>query len=214
MQNQTDERSSGIGPVMLTSVSPRQNTVKLINQNSGSPISGINMRMENKNASARCLGDLFNVQSITGVQGNPNPVVLSNPIQSNGTGNQSNSELVNMISSLQDAGYQIVETTQASNNNNVMPVSVIANPQRNSSVQVMDSGVEKTLALPMASSSMEEAAFCGDNTMMGGNMAVLHGNNGVEVTDPVLRNVSIGNQFGNINVGLHKNKCMKKHALI
>ena len=151
------------GQVVFSSVSPGQPGIKILKPNASSPtVLSMNITPENKPNAARSLGDLFSMHPISGI-GNQSAVVVNNSIQ--GNGNQGNSDLVSMISSLQAAGLQVVKTSQAGSNNG-LPVSVISNPQQ-SGMQVVENCTEKTLTLPVTKSSMEEAHFIADSKIVG-----------------------------------------------
>ena len=184
IQPNQPEMSNGIGQVVYSSLSPNHSGIKILDHNACSPnLAGVNIQgNDNKSTAARSLGEIFHVQSLPGM-GNQHPqVIVSNQIQNRGQ--QSNTDLASMMSSLQAAGIQIVETLQDNSTTSSIPISVIANPKKenspdkgamsnfltqiqNSGVQVIDSHVDTNMSIAVPKSSVDEG------NVFGGNVAVV-----------------------------------------
>ena len=172
IQNKTTEVHNGIGQVVLSAVSPGQSGLKLFKHNSTSlTISSMNLQAETKQSVARSLGDVFGMQSIGSIP-SQGAVIVNNAIQ--GNGNQNNSELATMISSLQAAGLQIVETVQG-NNNSSIPVSVIQANHHQSGMQLIENNTENALGLPVTTTTTigipASSSAIGESNVIGENAA-------------------------------------------
>ena len=115
------------GPVIVSPVSPVQSNINILKQDNMSP-NAINLQSDTKHSVSRSLGDMF-----SGIQSIPGPIMGSSAMQSsvpmNASSSQSNSDIANLLSSLQASGLQIVETNTVNGNNaGTMPMSVVNIP--------------------------------------------------------------------------------------
>ena len=109
----TSSSNSGIGQVIL---SPVQNGLNILKSNGNSPsnIATMIIQQEPKSGAAHSLGEVFNVQTVPNMH-NQAQLMQNNLIQTPSVpvsqpGNQPSSEIANLLSSLQVAGVQLVDT--------------------------------------------------------------------------------------------------------
>ena len=175
--------TNGLGQVVLSPVSPVQTGIN-IHQNRGSPT--VSIRSENKSGVVRPLNELFSMQGLSGIQNSAGivqsvqlssnvPVALQNTHIPCG---QQNTELANLISSIQSAGLQVIDAPNGNNLLNVPAISTnVQSPKMNidkgavanfikalqaSGHQVIENNAEKTLSISLPNCSVEDKGYMMD----------------------------------------------------
>ena len=157
--------NAGIGPVVLSPISPVASGLNLHSSSSSPTLPSVNIRVENKPLAPCSLGEVFNIQAVNQIP-NPGQMIHSNPatVASNLAVNQpvinpgtpSTTDLAMIVSSLNAAGLQIVDSS-CGNIETVAIALPVMNNLHTPSVQVVDNNTEKTMALsiPNGNLSME-----------------------------------------------------------
>ena len=162
----TESVNPGIGQLVLSPVSPVQSGINIIKQNASSPnISSLNIASDGKSSVVRSLGDVFNIQAMPGIGGAApigTSVVGNTPLCSNG--NQSSPDLANLISSLQAAGLQIVETGRGATSN-CSGISVINNSQQNDAGQHSENPAIRNFVTSLQASGLPIVENQAENTL-------------------------------------------------
>ena len=144
--------STGVSQVVLSPVSSLQTGVS-VHGNSGSPtLPSVSVRPDHKGGAARNLG--FNLQTVNSLQ-NTAQIVQSGTLPSRVPVNTtSNSEFGNILSSLQAAGIQLVESPCGTNTKSAITIPVMNTHLQSSEFP------DKTLAISLPNSSLEEGSPC------------------------------------------------------
>ena len=137
----TNSASTGIGQVMISPVSPVANNLNLHGHSvSPTTIPTVNIASEKKIVASRSLNELFNIQSVNAVP-NAGSIVHSNAVQSNVPITQTapgNTDIASILSSLQAAGFQIVDSGSCGNTSNSQIGLLIMNTQVQPSERSVD----------------------------------------------------------------------------
>ena len=173
----------GLGQVMLSPVSPVQKNINIVKQNGNSPtVPMVNIQTENCSA-VRSLGDVFNVQQVSAIN-NPGSLATSNSIPSNVS--QGSPDLAKLISSLQAARLQIVETG-VSPNSTTMQVPLVNSPPtaseqhspdklamhnfvtslQSAGIHVMENSSDNTMSISLPNRSVNESSFIAGTPVTG-----------------------------------------------
>ena len=113
----------------LLNSSPVQKGLNMQSIGNSPTIPAVNIQADNKGTVSRSLGDILNVQTLQGM-GNSGSLIQSAPLsntlpvtqQGHSSGAQSNTDIANMLSSLQAAGIQIVDSANTSKSALSVPV--------------------------------------------------------------------------------------------
>ena len=153
------QMGSSNGMVFYTYQNPENISQVSPVQNSPTSMQNVNITSENKSVQ-RSLGEIFNVQALPQMQ-DQQAVNQSNGVGNNVLANinnqqvtQSSNELAKLLSSLQTAGVQLVETNSSTTKTSLV-VPVIAT----SGLNVVDSNSDNTLSIPLGNHSIEENSF-------------------------------------------------------
>ena len=151
--------NNAIGQVMLTPVSPVQNSINV--QNRSPTVQTVNIQGEN-NTVSRPLNEIFNMQTTGSIQNTGAMFPVNQSAQQHN--NQVNPDLASLISSLQAGGVQIVDLHCIEGGISSLTVPVISSQVSASDINSDKTSMAKFISSLQASDMQVVENYC-DNTL-------------------------------------------------
>ena len=146
----SSSNNSGISQMMLAPVSP--SSLNIQGHGNSPTVPTVNIRAGNKSTASQSLGEIFNMQAVNNVLHTSAVVQSKLPVCQAGQ----SSDLAMLLSSLQVAGLQIVETTSG---NGTAPISVsVVNGNVNAG--------ENTVSIGLPNANVDEKSSVGESHLV------------------------------------------------